>query len=103
MRNGSANGVLRLRGLGGGVIEEFVRVTASGRVGIGTSNPQSELEVVGTIKSEDFTFTGGTEEWDVVASGTDLTFSYNGVKTMRLTSTGDLSVIGSVTPNATIT
>ena len=103
MRNGAANGVLRIRGLGGGSVSDFVRVNNTGKVGIGTITPTSKLDVVGTIRGEDLTLTGGTEEWDVVADGTNLTFKYNGVNTMRLTSTGDLSVIGSVTPNATIT
>jgi hypothetical protein len=48
------------------------------------------------------TITGGTQSWTVVASGTNLTFAYNGVNTMRLTSSGDLSVIGNVTAYGTI-
>jgi hypothetical protein len=48
------------------------------------------------------TITGGTQSWTVVASGTNLTFAYNGVNTMRLNSSGDLSVIGNVTAYGTI-
>jgi hypothetical protein len=54
MRNGSDNGVLRIRGLGGGVVDEFVRVTSSGRVGVGTASPQSELHVVGNVEATSF-------------------------------------------------
>ena len=54
MRNGAANGVLRIRGVGGGVADEFVRVTASGRVGIGTGSPQSPLHVVGNVEATSF-------------------------------------------------
>lgn len=48
------------------------------------------------------TITGGTQNWTVIASGTNLTFAYNGVNVMRLTSTGDLTVIGNVTAYGTI-
>ncbi len=103
MRNGAAHGQLRIRGVGGGVPSDFVRVTEDGDVGIGTTSPQSELEVAGTMTSEDVTLTGGTQDWTVTASGTDLTFAYNGVNTMRLTSSGDLTVTGNVTGYGTIT
>ena len=43
------------------------------------------------------TITGGTQSWVVTASGTDLTFSYNGVNKMRITSGGDITVTGNVT------
>ena len=102
-RNGAAHGQLRIRGVGGGVPSDFVRVTEDGDVGIGTTSPQSELEVAGTMTSEDVTLTGGTQDWTVTASGTDLTFAYNGVNTMRLTSSGDLTVTGNVTGYGTIT
>ena len=43
------------------------------------------------------TITGGTQSWVVTASGTNLTFSYNGVNKMRITSGGDITVTGNVT------
>jgi hypothetical protein len=49
------------------------------------------------------TITGGTQSWTVVASGTDLTFAYNGVNRMRLDSSGNLTVTGNVTAFGTIT
>jgi hypothetical protein len=49
------------------------------------------------------TITGGTQNWTVVASGTNLTFAYNGVNRMRLDSSGNLTVTGNVTAFGTIT
>jgi hypothetical protein len=49
------------------------------------------------------TITGGTQSWTVVASGTNLTFAYNGVNRMRLDSSGNLTVTGNVTAFGTIT
>jgi hypothetical protein len=48
------------------------------------------------------TITGGTQSWTVTASGTNLTFAYNGTSVMRLTSAGDLTVIGNVTAYGTL-
>jgi hypothetical protein len=62
-----------------------------------TSPIMSAPTTSGTI-----TITGGTQSWTVVASGTNLTFAYNGVNTMRLNNSGDLSVIGNVTAYGTI-
>ena len=49
------------------------------------------------------TITGGTQSWTAVASGTNLTFAYNGTNVMRVDSSGNLSVIGNVTAYGTIT
>jgi hypothetical protein len=49
------------------------------------------------------TITGGTQSWTAVASGTNLTFAYNGTNVMRVDSSGNLSVIGNVTAYDTIT
>jgi hypothetical protein len=48
------------------------------------------------------TITGGTQSWTIIASGTNLTFAYNGVNTMRLDSSGNITVIGNVTAYGTL-
>jgi hypothetical protein len=48
------------------------------------------------------TVTGGTADWTVTASGTNLTFAYNGTNVMRVTSAGDIAVIGNVIAYGTI-
>ena len=48
------------------------------------------------------TITGGTQSWTAVASGANLTFAYNGTNVMRVDSSGNLSVIGNVNTNGTI-
>jgi len=48
------------------------------------------------------TITGGSSNWTVTASGTDLTFAYGGVNKMRLDSSGNLTVVGDVTAYGTV-
>ena len=49
------------------------------------------------------TITGGTESWTVTASGTDLTFAYDGTNVLRVDSSGNLTALGNVNTNGTIT
>ena len=72
-------------------------VTSAIQTQLDTKAPSASPTLSGTI-----TITGGTQSWTAIASGTNLTFAYNGVNTMRLTSSGDLSVIGNVTAYGTI-
>ena len=55
-----------------------------------------------TITSGDITITGGTQSWTAVASGTTLTFAYNGVNKMKLDSDGNITVTGNVTAYGTV-
>lgn len=48
------------------------------------------------------TITGGSSNWTVTASGTNLTFAYGGVNKMRLDSSGNLTVVGDVTAYGTV-
>jgi len=48
------------------------------------------------------TITGGTESWTVTASGTDLTFAYDGTNVLRVDSSGNLTALGNVNTNGTI-
>lgn len=45
---------------------------------------------------------GGSSDWTVTASGTNLTFAYGGVNKMRIDSSGNLTVTGNVTAFGTI-
>lgn len=48
------------------------------------------------------TITGGTQDWTVTASGTNLTFAYDGTNVFRVDSSGNLTVSGNVNTNGTI-
>ena len=48
------------------------------------------------------TITGGTESWTVTASGTNLTFAYNGTNVLRVDSSGNLTALANVTAYGTI-
>lgn len=48
------------------------------------------------------TIVGGTQNWTVTASGTNLTFAYNGTNKMRIDSSGNLTVVGNVTAYGTL-
>ena len=52
--------------------------------------------------SSAITITGGTQSWTVAASGTNLTFAYNGTNVLRVDSSGNLTVLGDVTTDGTI-
>jgi hypothetical protein len=49
------------------------------------------------------TITGGTQDWTVTASGTNLTFAYNGTNVLRVDSSGNLTALANVTAYGTIT
>lgn len=63
-------------------------------VGINTSNPQSALDVNGTITATTYAL---STNWKVNESGGVLFFEYNGVKKMKLDSSGNLTVTGDIT------
>ena len=52
--------------------------------------------------SSAITITGGTQSWTVTASGTNLTFAYNGTNVMKVDSSGNLTTIGNVIAYGTI-
>ena len=82
---------------------ECVRVHPTGGVSVGsTADPgANNLRVAGSASAHGtITLTGGTQNWVVTASGTTLTFAYNGVNRMRLSSTGDLEITGTLTESA---
>ena len=73
-------------------------VTSAIQTQLGTKAPSASPTLSGTI-----TITGGTQSWTAVASGTNLTFAYNGVNKMRIDSSGNITVTGNVTAFGTIT
>lgn len=73
-------------------------VTSAIQTQINTKAPSTTPTLAGTI-----TLTGGTQNWTVTPSGTNLTFAYNGVNRMRLDSSGNITVTGNVTAFGAIT
>lgn len=72
-------------------------VTSSIQTQISAKAPSASPTLSGTI-----TISGGTQNWTVVASGTDLVFSYNGAAKMKLSSDGSLTVTGDITAYGSI-
>jgi hypothetical protein len=72
-------------------------VTSAIQTQIDTKAPSASPTLSGTI-----TVTGGTQSWTAVASGTNLTFAYNGVNKMKLDSDGNITVTGNVTAYGTV-
>lgn len=59
--------------------------------------PLASPTFTGTVTTPSLTVSGGTQNWTATASGTNLTFAYNGVDKMRIDSNGNLTVTGDVT------
>ena len=78
-------------------------VTSAIQTQIDAKAPTASPTFTGTVSIPGFTVSGGTQNWTVTASGTNLTFAYNGVNKMRLDSSGNLTVTGDVTAFGTIT
>lgn len=72
-----------------------------------TSAIQTQLDAkapsISPTLSGTITVNGGTQSWTAIASGTNLTFAYNGVNKMRIDSSGNITVTGNVTAYGTIT
>ncbi len=72
-------------------------VTSNVQTQLNTKAPSASPTLGGTI-----TVTGGTQSWTVIASGTNLTFAYNGTNVLRVDSSGNLIALGDLTTNGTI-
>jgi len=72
-------------------------VTSNVQTQLNTKAPSASPTLGGTI-----TITGGTQSWTVSASGTNLTFAYNGTNVLRVDSSGNLTALGDVTTNGPI-
>ena len=77
-------------------------VTSAIQTQLDAKAPSANPTLEGPTLNSTITITGGTQSWTAVASGTDLTFAYNGTNVMRIDSSGNLSVTGNVTAYGTI-
>jgi len=73
-------------------------VTSAIQTQIDTKAPSSTPTFVSPL-----TVTGGTQSWTVTAAGVNLTFAYDGVNVLRVDSSGNLTALGNVNTNGTIT
>ena len=91
---GNASNKAALSSTGGLLVssEEILFETSTGEVTV-----DADLLI-----NESLILTEGTQNWTVTASGTNLTFAYNGVNKMRIDSSGNLTVTGNVTTNGTL-
>jgi len=77
-------------------------VTSAIQTQLNAKSPIASPTFTGTVTIPGFTVSGGTQNWTATASGTNLTFAYNGVNKMRIDSSGNLTVTGDVNANGTI-
>ena len=78
-------------------------VTSAIQTQIDAKAPSSSPTLTSLTTSGTITIGGGTSNWTVIASTTNLTFAYGGVNKMRLDSSGNITVVGNVTAYGTIT
>ena len=77
-------------------------VTSAIQTQLDAKAPSASPTLSAPTLSGTITVTGGTQNWTAIASGTNLTFAYNGVNKMRLDSSGNITVTGNVTAFGTI-
>ena len=78
-------------------------VTSAIQTQIDAKAPSASPTLTSLTTSGTITIGGGTSNWTVIASTTNLTFAYGGVNKMRLDSSGNITVVGNVTAYGTIT
>ena len=123
-RFGASNGAFIFRGLGGGSADEHMRIDTTGKVGIGTTSPLTDLVVSGTSMATSQAFVGSVADTsysggiinlsnssrsigitsDPTNSGTSsiLNFSVDGSEHMRIDSSGNVG-IGNAAPSSPLT
>lgn len=70
-------------------------VTSNIQTQIDAKSPVASPTFTGTVTIPGFTVSGGTQNWSTTASGTDLTFAYNGVSKASISANNSVSgVIG---------
>ena len=75
-------------------------VTSNVQTQLNTKAPSSSPTLSSPTLSSAITITGGTQSWTVAASGTNLTFAYNGTNVLRVDSSGNLTALGDVNTNS---
>ena len=77
-------------------------VTSNVQTQLNTKAPSASPTLTTPTLSSAITITGGTQSWTVTAAGTNLTFAYNGTNVLRVDSSGNLTALGDVNTNGTI-
>ena len=77
-------------------------VTSNVQTQLNTKAPSASPTLTTPTLTSPLTVTGGTQSWTVAASGTNLTFAYNGTNVLRVDSSGNLTALGDVNTNGTI-
>ena len=77
-------------------------VTSAIQTQLNAKAPSASPTLTSPTLASAITITGGTQSWTVTASGTNLTFAYNGTNRMRIDSSGNLTVVGNVTAYGTL-
>lgn len=77
-------------------------VTSAIQTQLNAKAPSASPTLTSPTLGSVITITGGTQSWTVTASGTNLTFAYNGTNRMRIDSSGNLTVVGNVTAYGTL-
>lgn len=77
-------------------------VTSNVQTQLNAKAPSASPTLTTPTLSSAITITGGTQSWTVTAAGTNLTFAYNGTNVLRVDSSGNLTALGDLTTNGTI-
>jgi hypothetical protein len=77
-------------------------VTSNVQTQLNTKAPSASPTLTTPTLGSAITITGGTQSWTVTAAGTNLTFAYNGTNVLRVDSSGNLTALGDVNTNGTI-
>ena len=77
-------------------------VTSNVQTQLNTKAPSASPTLTTPTLGSAITITGGTQSWTVTAAGTNLTFAYNGTNVLRVDSSGNLTALGDLTTNGTI-
>lgn len=104
--SGTSSINLQLRTQNAGTVQDVMRLTSSGNVGIGTTNPSAKLDVWGVVRgaydATDYVEMthGGTNGYINVVGDGNLDFRHESTTQMSLSDAGNLNVNGAINANA---